>query len=100
MRGIPLTFPKEDDDALHEADWKILAAAFVVGEVVMDDPFKDPVMQMDAWCVETGDPKAATLWAVMKTIIQITYEGTPTGSLVRMWLLDVFTNHAPHDTGP
>lgn len=40
MRGIGLTSPKEEDDALREADWKILAAAFGVGEVVMDDPSK------------------------------------------------------------
>ncbi|KAK5125111.1 hypothetical protein LTR85_000786 [Meristemomyces frigidus] len=95
MRGIPLTAPDKDDDAQHRAEWKNLAAAFVVGEAVMDDPFKDAIM--DALCAKARSPKGATLWAVMNAVVQTLYDGAPPSSPARKWLLAVFIHHAPDD---
>jgi len=95
MRGIPLTAPDNDDDELHYTDWRNLAAAFVVDEAVMDNHFKDTVM--DALCAKARSRKGPTLWNYMNGMVAKIYEGTVARSPARSWLLGVFLHHAPLD---
>jgi len=89
--GVPATAQDLGDETIHDKEWTNLAAAFVVGEGVMDVAFKDVVM--DALRAKVRSAEGATIWRVACDMVKIIYDGTTVGSPARKFMVDIFYHH-------
>ncbi|KAF2166273.1 hypothetical protein M409DRAFT_55126 [Zasmidium cellare ATCC 36951] len=72
--------------------WGLLADAFVLGEELMDTEFKDTVM--DSFRAKAQGEHGRSFWLSAPEIVHTIYDGTPSSSAARKFVVDIFYNHA------
>ena len=81
----------ENDDA-HASDFGLLAAAFILGDALLDDAFKDAVIS-----ALLDKVRAANWIGFFDSFTEMAkkiYEATPTASPARKFIVDVFKSSA------
>ncbi|KAK5686120.1 hypothetical protein LTS10_002234 [Elasticomyces elasticus] len=92
MRGIARSSLDDDDEDAQSEEWLNLADAFVLGDALVDSEFQASVLETLRFM--SGSRQRKSFWAVATEVVAVIYDGTPTGSLVREVLLDLFLLHA------
>ena len=87
---ITTTATSTSNEEQHHAEWKALAESYVVGEVLLDIPFKDSVI--DALRAKIQSTSGHTIWSCGGDLIKIIYSGTSESSPARMLLADVYAS--------
>lgn len=80
-----------ESDTVHDSEWTTLSTAYVLGEAILDDEFKDDIM--DALCSKIRSMAGSTIWRCYDQIVKLIYEGTTDASKARSFLVDLFTWH-------
>ena len=98
-RMIPKT-PRaaEPEEPVTDSEWRILAEAYVLGEYLMDDKFKDTVI--DALRAK-ATTEGGKVFVKMPEVVAMIYSGTSSGSVVRKFIVDMhlkYADLADHDS--
>ena len=91
-RKIPSIPAAANSSAEHEIEFATLAAAYALGEALIDTTFKDTVI--DALRAKVRSASGTRLWIVGGEAIKVIYEGTPEASAARTFLVDVYASLA------
>ena len=81
----------ENDDA-HASDFGLLAAAFILGDALLDDAFKDAVIS--ALLDKVRSAHWIGFFDSFTEMAKMIYEATPTASPARKFIVDVFKSSA------
>ncbi|EMD00177.1 hypothetical protein BAUCODRAFT_21826 [Baudoinia panamericana UAMH 10762] len=95
MAGLPLADPSNDDDEAHYEDWLQLAAAYVLGEALIDPLFQHDVL--DAMRAKLLSRKGETIHIVVADMVWLICDGTLEDSPARRFLVDVFLCGSPNN---
>ena len=79
----------------NEKEFATLAAAYTLGEAILDTAFKDTII--DALRAKIRPTPSPYIWHFGGEIIRTIYEGTPEGSMARAFLVNLYTSHASED---
>ena len=91
MRKIPTKAVLSQSPQDHETEWKTLAEAYVLGDALIDTPFKDVIL--DALYAKVRSTSGHTIWSCGGQITEIIY-CLPESSPARRFILDIYKKHA------
>ncbi|KAK5135161.1 hypothetical protein LTR08_005547 [Meristemomyces frigidus] len=95
LRAIPSTATTNDGSEQHENEFRSLTEAYVLGDRLLDDEFKD--MAIDALRAKARTPSGNNIWPAATEMLKTVYAGTPEGSKARSLLVNIFQYHAAPD---
>lgn len=91
-KNIPTATTLSQTNEDNEAEWKLLTASYVLGDVIIDVMFKDTII--DALQAKVKSTSGHTLWPCGGEIIQVIYDSTLEGSPLRRFIVQVYAYHA------
>ncbi|KAF2166274.1 hypothetical protein M409DRAFT_55127 [Zasmidium cellare ATCC 36951] len=81
----------EDETPKDDAEWRVLASAYALGEKLIDIDFKNTVI--DALRAKVKSKIGNTVWKVAPELVRIIYAGDSKDSPARRFVVDLYHGH-------